>query len=250
MTDVTGTEVIVFAAGSLVDAFTEIGARYEQANPGCHARFVFASADHLRERIRQGEIADVFASANVRELERAQADGLLAGLVHVFAHNRLQLIVSRESAGRIRKLADLVQPGIRLAAEHAGAPLSGYTRELLARVARDPTYGADFAERFAANAVVQVATVRELVARVAEAVADAGIVYLTDVTSAARPRIAVVEIPNHLNITADYAIAAVANAQHPGRSRDGLAFVELVRSPEGQAILEQWGFARGDSPDA
>src|SRR5215831_599445 len=122
----TAPDVVVFAAGSLIDAFSEIGTHYEAQRPGARVRLTFASADHLRQRLLQGERADVFASANVHELERARSDGLLAGPIRVFAHNRLQVIVARRSRERIDGLADLARPGIRLAAEHAGAPLSIY----------------------------------------------------------------------------------------------------------------------------
>ena len=239
------SDVVVFAAGSLFDAFSEIGAHYEAEHPGARVRFTFASADHLRQRLLDGERADVFASANFEELRRAREDSLLDGPIHVFAHNRLQIIVAANSPHRITSLIDLARPGTRLAAEHAGAPLSGYTRLLLARAQRDPAYGNDFPSRFAANAVVPVATVRELVARVAEGVADAGIVYVTDITPDVRTQLSTVDIPVDLNVTADYAIGNLAARVRSGGNLEGRTFLELVLSPAGQLILQRWGFLPG-----
>jgi molybdate transport system substrate-binding protein len=241
---VTAFNVVVFAAGSLANAFSEIGARYEAEYPGARVHCTFASADHLRQRLLNGERADVFASANYEELERARADGLLTGPIEVFAHNRLQVIVALDRSQRIESLADLARPGIRLAAEHTGAPLSGYTRALLARAQSDPAYGHDFKAKVAGNVAVEVATVRELVARVADGAADAGIVYVTDVTPNVRNRVSIVNVPDDVNVTADYAIGSVGAKARSGNPVDGPSFVSLVISPTGQSILERWGFER------
>ena len=59
----------VFAAASLTDAFTEIGAAYEVANPGMRVMFSFAGSQTLRTQIEAGAAVDVFASANSNEMD-------------------------------------------------------------------------------------------------------------------------------------------------------------------------------------
>jgi molybdate transport system substrate-binding protein len=239
---VVASEVVVFAAGSLTDAFTEISLQFEAWNPGIRVRLRFASTDQLRESLQRGERADVLASANVAELERARDAGLLAGPIRVFAQNRLQVIVARNSEAPITSVFDLARPGLRLATEHGGAPLSGYTRAFVARATTGPFGEAGFADGFNQNVVRTVATVRDLVATVADGYADAAIVYVTDVTPEVHARLRLVEIPEYLNVTADYAISVVGEIARAGDLAHAEAFVSLVCSEAGQLILDRWGF--------
>ncbi len=59
----------VFAAASLTDAFTEIGAAFDAANPGVTTTFNFAGSQALRTQIEEGAPVDVFASASGKEME-------------------------------------------------------------------------------------------------------------------------------------------------------------------------------------
>jgi molybdate transport system substrate-binding protein len=65
--------------------------------------------------------------------------------------------------------------------------------------------------------------------------ADAGIVYVTDVTAAADG----VAIPEDQNIVATHLIAVLKQSTHPDVAR---AFVDYVLSPPGQATLAKYGF--------
>ena len=77
-----------------------------------------------------------------------------------------------------------------------------------------------------------------MVQKVALGEADAGIVYQTDVTTAVAADVAVVEIPDDLNVIAVYPIAAVEGG--PGASL-AAEFVTYVLGP-GQAVLREFGF--------
>ncbi|MCU0464270.1 MAG: extracellular solute-binding protein, partial [Anaerolineae bacterium] len=54
-------EIVVFAAASLSDAFTDIGADFEAANPGVRVLFSFGGSSDLAVQLTQGAPADVFA---------------------------------------------------------------------------------------------------------------------------------------------------------------------------------------------
>src|SRR4051812_19068307 len=62
-------ELTVFAAASLTDAFKEIGQQFGAANGGATITFNFASSDQLATQITQGAPADVFASANKKQID-------------------------------------------------------------------------------------------------------------------------------------------------------------------------------------
>ena len=69
--------------------------------------------------------------------------------------------------------------------------------------------------------------------------ADAGIVYVTDITSEAASKIGKLDIPDALNTVATYPIAPISDSKHADLAK---AFVALVLSPDGQAIMLKYGF--------
>lgn len=76
----TGSESVtltVFAASSLTDAFTEIGAAFETAHPGVTVTFNFAGSQALRTQIEEGAPVDVFASANTKEMDTLVSNGFI-----------------------------------------------------------------------------------------------------------------------------------------------------------------------------
>jgi molybdate transport system substrate-binding protein len=69
--------------------------------------------------------------------------------------------------------------------------------------------------------------------------ADATFVYTSDVTTDIEDRVRIVEIPEGVNVTATYPIAAASESQNPELAQ---AWVDLVLSEEGQRVLEENGF--------
>src|SRR5215472_3151325 len=61
----------VFAASSLTDAFNEIKAAFEQANPGVTVTYSFGASNTLATQLSQGAPADIFASANATQMNVA-----------------------------------------------------------------------------------------------------------------------------------------------------------------------------------
>jgi molybdate transport system substrate-binding protein len=232
-------EVIVFAAASLTEPFRELAVLFEQEHPGAKVIFNFGASSILRTQILQGAPADLFASADEKNMEEVARAGRVAEGPWIFATNRLVIVVPASNPGGVAALADLTRPGLRLALPGPEAPIGAYAREVLARAARDPAYGPDFAERVLRNVASSEPNVKAALARVALGEADAAFVYRTDVTPAYREKVRVVEIPDFLNVIARYPIALLKEAPHPVAAR---AFVDLLRSPRGQAVMQRWGF--------
>ncbi len=80
--------------------------------------------------------------------------------------------------------------------------------------------------------------VRGVVTKVTAGEADAGIVYVTDVT-AAGDAADMVEIPEDINVVAEYPIATVAASEN---QEVGEAFIDFLTGADGQAILAEYGF--------
>jgi molybdate transport system substrate-binding protein len=228
----------VFAAASLSDAFTEIGHRLERQQPGLDVRINFAGSQQLAAQIEQGAAADVFASAADRWMARLRERGLLAGNSKVFARNRLVVIIPKTNPARIRRLQDLARGGVKLVLGADAVPVGHYSRTVLQNLARDPGFGADFTTRVLQNVVSEEENVKSVVAKVQLGEADAGMAYRSDVTPAVSRYVSILEIPEAANVVASYPIATLKGAT---AREAGDAFVALVLSPEGQAILEHSG---------
>ena len=226
----------VFAASSLTDAFSEIGTTFEAANPGVQVVINFASSHALRTQIEEGARADVFASANQKQMDAVIAAGLLeVWQTEDFVLNRLVMIVPADNPAGLTTLEGLASPGIKLVLAEEAVPVGEYAREAIERMTAK--YGLNFSHRVWANVVSYEDNVRQVAAKVQLGEADAGIVYASD--AAAVPGLTVIEIPDAWNVTARYPIAPLAASDQPDVARQ---FIAYVRSAEGAAILQKWGF--------
>ena len=237
MAPAESTSLTVFAASSLTDAFTEIGRAYEAANPGTTVTFNFAGSQTLRTQIEEGAQADVFASANNKEMDALSAGGLVAtNAPKAFLKNKLVVILPAANPAGLMQLQDLATPGLKLVLAAEEVPVGNYARQSLEKM--DSKLGADFSPRVLGNVVSNEDNVKQVLAKVQLGEADAGIVYSSDAVAA--PELETIEIPSELNVVATYPIAPLLASAHAEASAD---FVAYVLSPEGQAALKKWGFA-------
>lgn len=233
------TTLTVFAAASLTDAFEAIGEVFEAENPGVNVIFSFAGSSDLAAQISEGAPADVFASANVRQMENAVASGRIDGEPQIFAYNRLVLITPADNPARIFSVRGLASPGVQWVIASPGVPIRDYTETLFERLAADARFGEDFRTAAFANIVSEEQNVRQVVAKVALGEADAGIVYFSDVTPDLNSQLRAFPIADRLNTRASYPIAALSDS--PNREA-AQAFVAFVISEAGQSVLERWNF--------
>lgn len=229
----------IFAASSLTDAFTELGEVFEGQHPGAAVLFNFGASSDLATQLAEGAPGDVFASANARQMENAAAAGRIAGDPVNFLTNSLVLIVPADNPAGIETLADIANEGVKFVTAAPDVPIRGFTDQMLDNAAADPAYGEEFKTAVLANIVSEEANVRQLAAKVVLGEADAGVVYKSDVTPDIADQVQVIEIPEALNVIAVYPLAAISDSASPEMAQ---AFVDLVLSDEGQAILAKWGF--------
>ncbi len=226
----------VFAAASLTDAFTEIGAAFDAANPGVTTTFNFAGSQALRTQIEEGAPADVFASASGKEMDTLVTGSFVTKDVpQVFLTNKLVVILPSNNPTALKKLEDLATPGIKIVFAAEEVPVGKYARQALDLM--DASFGAGYKDKVLANIVSNENNVRQVVAKVQLGEADAGIVYASDVIAA--PELKSIEIPTDLNIIARYPIAPLVKSKNGDLAAK---FIEYVLSAEGQALLAKWGF--------
>lgn len=230
----------VFAAASLTGAFNEIGAAFGAANPGVTVVFNVAGSNELATQIGQGAPADVFASANAAQMEVAVASGRIdAGAARVFATNRLVVVYPADNPAGITALPDLAKPDTLLVLAAEEVPVGRYALEFLDMAAADAAFDSGFKAAVLANVVSYEANVRGVLNKVALGEADAGIVYASDLVGV--DGVAALAIPDALNVVAEYPIAPLNDSIHPELAA---AFIDLVLSDLGQAVLAEYGFGR------
>ena len=233
-------ELVVFAAASLTDSFKNIAKQFEEQNKGVLVTFNFGASNQLRLQIEQGAAADVFASANMKEMDTAVKGGLAKQEnAKVFARNRLVVIVPKQNAGKIETLKDLSKPGIKLVLAHENVPVGKYSLEMFAKASGIAAYGPDFKEKVLANVVSHEESVKAVVAKVQLSNADAGIAYVSDVTEKAAKEILAVDVPDDVNLIATYPIAPLEKSKSPELAAK---FVALVLSENGQRSLTDQRF--------
>jgi molybdate transport system substrate-binding protein len=231
-------EVVVFAASSLTDAFQEMAAAFQQANPGVKLTFNFGASSQLATQLGQGASADVFASADTTQMDNAKKSGAVTGEEHVFAGNRLVLITPKDNPKKIAAVKDLANDGVKFVTAQPSVPIGTYTAQMLDKASADPSYGPGFKDRVMANTVSQEDNVRQVVSKVQLGEADAAIVYSTDATPQVRDQLQIIQVPDPLQTLATYPIAVARGNNATG----GEAFVAYILGPQGQATLQKWGF--------
>jgi molybdate transport system substrate-binding protein len=218
--------VVVFAASSLTEAFTEMGTAFQVANPDATVTFNFAGSGDLVTQINEGAPADVYASADDSNMAKLTEAGGNATEPVVVARNTFEIIVGPGNPKGLDDLTDLADP------------------DLIVVLCADTVPCGKGAAKVLANAGVTVTPksyeekVKGVVTKVTAGEADAGIVFATDV-QAAGDAAAGVPIAPDVNVVSNYPIVVTMNAPNAAAAQ---AFVAFVAGAEGQAILAKYGF--------
>ena len=231
------TELTVLGAASLKGVLAKAKGVYEAAHPDIRLTISTDSSAALETQIEQGAPADVFLSADTANPGKLVDKGLAEGSARAFATNLLIVIVPAANPAAVKAPLDLARPGVKIVAAGEAVPISKYAAQLVAKLAKQPGYPADFAARYGANVVSKEDNVGGIVAKVELGEADAGIVYRTD--ASASTKVTTVAIPPDANVPATYAGVVVKASAH--RSSAG-AFLDWLVGADGQALLGTFGF--------
>jgi molybdate transport system substrate-binding protein len=222
---ITGN-VTVFAAASLTETFTELGEDFEAAHPGTEVRFNFGGSSALAQQLGNGAPADVFASAAPANMKQVTDTGVIADAPRTFARNRLQIVVPRGNPGRITGLADFADQGRKIALCAEQVPCGAAAKKVfgIAEVTPRP----DTLEQ----------DVKAVLTKVSLGEVDGALVYRTDVR-AAGDEVEGITFAQADQAVNEYPIAPLAKAPNAAAAK---AFVELVLSDRGRAVLGAAGF--------
>jgi molybdate transport system substrate-binding protein len=217
----------VYAASSLTEAFNKAKTTLEAANPGLHITYNFAGTNALVSQIEQGAPADVFASADTKNMDKLVTKGLVETPV-TFAKNKLEIAVAPGNPKHITGLADLARPDVTVVLEAPGVPAGDYTREVLAK------------KGITVTPKSLETDVKSALAKVESGEADATVVYVTDV-KAAGSKVTGVPVPDsdQPSPPITYPIAVVKASKNQDAAK---AFVDSAVSGDVQKALVTAGF--------
>ena len=233
-------ELTVFAAASLTGAFGEIGQIYENET-NMSVAFNFDGSQSLRTQIENGAYADVLALANLKQMNALKKSGLMNNSsIKIFTRNKIALIIPRDNPAGIKNLSDLAKPGLKIVIGTRDVPVGDYALQIIDKLANDSACGPDYREKVIDNVISQETTVSYIVTKLALGEADVGFAYVSDVTWDLASRVDKIEIPDEYNVVAEYPIGLLEDCRYPVQARK---FIDLVRSDEGSAVLEKYGFS-------
>jgi molybdate transport system substrate-binding protein len=221
-------DVNVFAAASLTDAFTQAGDEFARTTTRVRFVFNFGSSSTLATQITNGAPADVFASADEANMQKIVDAMLTDGTPTVFATNRLAIAVASGNPKKIASLADLARADVLLVLAAPTVPAGKYALDALSKAG------------VTVRPASQEVDVRAVLNKVSLGEADAGIVYVTDVMSAAG-RVTGVNIPDQQQVVARYPVAVVKDSKNTALAH---RFVDYLVSPAGHSTLAEFGFSK------
>lgn len=226
-TDQSATgDIVVFAASSLTEAFTELGDAFTAANPDADVTFSFAGSSDLVTQISEGAPADVFVSADDGNMAKITDAALNATDPLIIARNSFAIIVEKGNPLGIATVADLANSDVIVVLCADSVPCGKGAIKILANAAATVT-----PKSLESN-------VKGVVTKVTAGEADAGIVFVTDVQAAGNSAEGV-DIPEDVNVISNYPIVVTKDASNADAAQ---AFIDFVSSAEGQAILARYGF--------
>lgn len=226
------TAITVSATAVLTEAFTEMEKEFEAENPETDLLMNFGNAGSLRMQIEGGATIDVFASADANQMDILASHGFINNdSLKYFAGNSLVMIVPKGNVLNLTSIEDLSKPEVnRIALSDTEASAVGrYTKQKLTE---------EGLWESVQNKLLTSDTVKNSLVYVEKGEADAGFVFMTDVSSAEPDTIEVVtSVP--VSIPIIYPIAVVSSTQHADESQ---LFVDFFMGEKGRSILEKYGF--------
>ena len=232
------SEVVAFVPGAMATTVKKLSAAFA-AEGGGSVSFEVGHTPVQREQLAKGASPDVWIAASAADMDAAAQAGLVekAG-VRQLARTKLVVILAPGNPRGIKALADLAKPRVMLLAGAENIPIGMATAKTLDKL--EGSVGAGYRAAVEANVVSRELGVAPIVSKVSMGEADAGIVFLTDVTQDAVAKgVTTLAIADADNTVVPLSIAPVT----AGRNKTGgAAFIEFMTTGAGRDVLAKVGF--------
>ena len=226
-------DVTLSVAISMKDAVEELGKGFMASRSGVTLRYNFGSSGELQKQIEAGAPVDLFISAAQRQMDELEQKRLVVSATRrVFARNVLTVIKPSDSKIDIAKPADLLDARITkiVIGNPKTVPAGQYAEESLKALG--------LWEKLQPR-LVYAENVRQALDYVARGEVDAGVVYTTDAVTRGQQVKEAFRPAEDTYRPVLYPVAVVSGAKQATLAQ---AFVDLLLSREGQAMLGRLGF--------
>ncbi len=237
----TATEgnLVAFTAASLSGASSTIGSSFTSAYPNHKVVFNLDGTQALKTQVENGAYADVFISASNSYTKTLQGEGYFDNTtVKTLTTNYIIVILPASNTANIKSLADLAKPGVKIAMEAATVPAGTATMAVLNNSANS-TYGQAWKNSVISNVVTYETSEPAVATKVSLGEVDAGFVYQSTATAAAKGTYQSITIPKKDNYLQTYTIGTLKGSTNKAIAAD---FEQFMLSSAGQQILAQYGF--------
>ena len=215
--------VTVFAAASLTESFEALKAAFAEDHPRVQVTFNFGGSSGLATQILEGAPVDVFVAASDATMKTVTDVAVNETEPITFATNTLQIAVPAGNPGKVTGLEDLADRKLIVALCAVEVPCGAASQTVFEMAGVTP----------APDTIEQ--DVKAVLAKVELGEVDAGLVYRTDVL-AAGDAVEGIDFPEAADAVSTYSLVQLAG-------NDGAdAFIALLLSAEGRAILHDAGF--------
>lgn len=237
--DVDGSDtlgnIVVYGAASLSAVLPAImDATVLAEFPETEISYNFAGSSSLIDELSAGAPADVVFTADEVNMEKA-LDKELVATPEVFTSNTLVLVTPEGNPAGITSFSTDALANTRLVVCATQVPCGHSTRVL------SSLDGVEL------NPVSEEQSVSDVLDKVVNGEADAGIVYKTDAQLKA-DNLKIIQIPNANQVVNNYMVALTTSAQN---RQGATAVIDAVNSSTGKQILGEYGFSfENDRPDS
>lgn len=228
------TTLTVFAAASLQETLTEIGADYMAQHEDVELIFNFDSSGTLKTQIEAGAVCDVFISAAPRQMD--ELDCVVEESRIDLLENKVVLAVPEGNPAGLTSFDDMasrLEKGeLFLAVGNADVPVGQYTQKIFAY------FSLDEAALAGNGSLTYGSNAKEVTVHVAEGMVDGGVVYSTDAYSAALTVVDTATAEMCGQVIYPAAVLTVSAQQTQAQ-----AFLDFCRSDAAMEIFASVGFS-------
>lgn len=226
------TTITIAAAASLKNSMEDkLIPMFQERYPNVRIQGTYDSSGKLQSQIEEGADVDVFISAAMKQMNSLNEKGLVYddSIVELL-ENKVVLIAPKGKGKDIGSFEDILKYDKIAIGDPASVPAGQYAKELFENlkiwdeVSKKASLGTN---------------VTEVLNWVAEASADAGIVYSTDATSNNKVEV-ILEAPEGSVSKVIYPVGIIKATKNKEVAQD---FIEFLQSDEAMEVFKSYGFS-------
>lgn len=237
------TEIQVFIAASLDNAFQELVELYRERQPNVTVTLNADSSGTLLTQIQEGYACDIFFSAATRQMDQLAEDGLMVEGTRTDLLGNEVVLITWQGSGTAVTGMDNLSEASSIALADGSVPVGQYTRTVLQNMGLldSSLTAADITTQEVSDAlggveINECGNVSQVLQAVAEGSNEVGTVYYSDAYSE-MDRVEILEhIPTDLSGEIIYPVAQVVNPEadelESAAAADFLAFLQTDEAME------------------